>query len=162
MAFDLHERLVALGFSLPAYTPPTATYEPWVEVSGQLLLSGHVSILPGSEYCGRLGESLSVDDGQRAAEVCALGLLSRMNAALGASWEGFHRLVRVNVFVAGTSDFSQQADVANAASDLFLKVLGESGRHVRTAVGVSALPRGAAVEIDLLAQLRPVASNLRD
>ena len=85
-----------------------------------------------------------------------------MNAALRASWEGFDRLVRLNVYVAGTSDFSGQADVANAASHLFLKVLGESGRHVRTAVGVSALPRGAAVEIDLLAQLRPVATNLRD
>ena len=162
MAFDLHERLVALGVRLPEYTPPTASYEPWVEVSGQLLLSGHVSILPGNEHRGRLGETLSVEDGRRAAEVCALGLLSRMHVALRGSWDGFDRLVRLNVFVAGTSDFSQQADVANAASDLFPRVLGESGRHVRTAVGVSALPRGAAVEIDLLAQLRPVATNLRD
>ncbi len=98
---------------------------------------------------------MSVDDGQRAAEVCALGLLSRMHAALRGSWEGFDRLVRLNVFVASTNNFSQQADVANAASDLFLKVMGESGRHVRTAVGVAALPRGAAVEIDLVAQLHP-------
>jgi enamine deaminase RidA (YjgF/YER057c/UK114 family) len=162
VAIDLQGRLAVLGIQLPAYTPPTASYEPWIEVSGQLLLSGHVSILPGTEHRGRLGESMSLDEGKRAAEVCAMGLLSRMNAALRGSWDGFDRLVRLNVFVASTSDFSLQAEVANAASDIFLEVLGDSGRHIRTAVGVAALPRGAAVEIDLVAQLRRVASNVRD
>lgn len=161
MAFDLHARLTELNMQLPDYTPPMGSYEPWVEAGGQLVLSGHVSILPGVEYCGRLGDTLSVEEGKRAAQTCVLGLLSRMNAALESSWESFAGLVRLNVFVASSAEFSALPDVANGASELLVAVLGKAGRHARTAVGVAALPRRAAVEIDLIAQLHPRVSGSR-
>ncbi|MEB3203723.1 MAG: RidA family protein [Candidatus Sericytochromatia bacterium] len=142
-------RLDRLGIVLPRPTPPLASYVPvqchgdWVHVSGQLpMVEGKLA------HVGRLGQDLAVEDGVAAARACAIMVLAQL-ATVGPL-ESF-RLIRVGGFVAATPEFTAHPEVINGASDLFLEVLGENGRHARAAVGVASLPRGAAVEVEVLA-----------
>ncbi len=98
---------------------------------------------------GKLGQGVSVEDGQRAAKLCAINILAQAKAALG-DLEKIGRLLKLTIFVASTPDFTEQHKVANGASDFLAEVLGERGRHARSAVGVPSLPLDAAVEIEAL------------
>ena len=111
-------------------------------------------LAPGTAITGRLGADMDVAAGQAAAERCALMILAQVKAALGGSFGRVERVVKLGVFVQCTPEFTQQPEVANGASDLFVKVFGEAGKHARAAVGVPALPRGVAVEVDAILQLR--------
>ncbi|MCG2840604.1 RidA family protein [Sandaracinobacter sp. RS1-74] len=151
----VEDRLTELGLELPAAAAPVASYVPTVEADNMLYVSGQISFAAdGSLIKGRLGEDFSVEQGKAAAERCGLMILAQVKAALGGSFGRVERIVKLGVFVQCTPDFAEQPEVANGASDLFVKVLGDAGRHARAAVGVPALPRGVAVEVDAVIQLR--------
>ncbi len=149
------DKLKELGLELPAAAAPVASYVPTVETDGLLYVSGQISFAAdGSLIKGRLGADMDVAAGQKAAERCALMILAQVGAALGGNFGRVERVVKLGVFVQCTPDFTDQPEVANGASDLFVAVFGEAGKHARAAVGVPALPRGVAVEVDAVLQLR--------
>ncbi|MFD2233364.1 RidA family protein [Phaeospirillum tilakii] len=154
MSGRIDARLAELGLVLPTPAVAVANYLPFV-VSGPLLfVSGQLPFADGKvAVTGRLGESVSIEDGQRAARLCAINLLAQARIAAGGDLDRVTRLVRLGGFVASTPDFTGQPQVLNGASDLFVAVLGEAGRHARAAVGVAALPLGAAVEIEAVFEL---------
>ena len=156
MSDSLRQRVQALGLTLPTPSQPAANYINYVISANQLFVSGQIPLVDGQPaYVGRLGEALSDSEGTQAAELAALGLLGQLSHALGDDLSRLVRTVRLGVFIASSGDFQRQSGVANGASNLLVNALGEKGRHVRTAVGVSSLPGGVAVEIDAIFELRP-------
>lgn len=149
------EKLKDLGLELPIAAAPVASYVPTVDAGGILYVSGQISFAAdGSLIKGRLGDDMDVEAGKKAAERCALMILAQVGAALGGNFGRVERVVKLGVFVQCTPDFTDQPEVANGASDLFVKLFGDAGKHTRAAVGVPALPRGVAVEVDAVLQLR--------
>jgi enamine deaminase RidA (YjgF/YER057c/UK114 family) len=137
------ERLVERGLELPPLRRPAGNYRGWVRAGDLLYLSGQ-----GADgHTGRLGADLTVIEGYAAARACALNLLAQAHDALGAL-DAVAQVVQVRGFVACTPDFTEQPAVVDGASDLLAAVFGERGPHARTAIGVAALPRGFAVEVD--------------
>lgn len=154
MTDRIDRKLAELGLQLPAPAAPVASYVPAVEVGGLLHISGQLPFHDGALLTGRVGDDVDLDGGAAAAQACALMLVAQIKAALG----GLHRverIVKLGVFVASTPDFTDQPKVANGASDLMVALFGEAGRHARSAVGVAALPLGAAVEIDAVVAIAP-------
>jgi enamine deaminase RidA (YjgF/YER057c/UK114 family) len=122
-------------------------------LAGNLLhISGQLPFKDGQLVTGRLGDGVSLEDGQEAAKLCALMLVAQMKAALG-SLARVERIVKLGVFVNSTGDFTDQPKVANGASELMVALFGDAGKHARSAVGVPVLPLGAAVEIDAIVQV---------
>jgi enamine deaminase RidA (YjgF/YER057c/UK114 family) len=152
----IEERLGELGIELPAPATPVASYVP-VTVSGTLaFVAGQVPMEGGAVLQpGHVPEDVSVEQAQQAARRCALQALAALREALG-SLDRLHRILQVSVFVASSPGFTDQPTVANGASDLLVEVLGEDGRHARAAVGVAELPRGAPVEVALVAEVTPI------
>lgn len=149
------DRLRALGLALPPPARPAGNYV-GAALSGNLLfLAGHGPRRDdGSLITGRVGEDLTVEQGYEAARAVALGLLGTMRAELG-SLDRVTRIVKVLGMVQCTPDFGDHPAVINGASDLFVEVFGEAGRHARSAVGMASLPFGIAVEIELVAEVSP-------
>jgi enamine deaminase RidA (YjgF/YER057c/UK114 family) len=100
------------------------------------------------EYLGRVGDGLTLDDGQKSARMCAVNLIAQLKEACGGDLDRVRRCVRLGGFVNCTDDFTDQPKVINGASDLMVEVFGDAGRHARTAVGVNVLPLGLSVEVD--------------
>jgi enamine deaminase RidA (YjgF/YER057c/UK114 family) len=155
MDADVAARLAGLGLILPQAAPPVAAYVPAVEAGGLLHVSGQLPFVDGQLVGGRLGEDVTLEQGAAAARACGLMIVAQAKAALGGSLNRVERIVRLGAFVCSTADFTDQPKVANGASELMLALFGEAGRHARSAVGVRALPLGAAVEIDAVVALRP-------
>ncbi len=150
----IDQRLAELGITLPEAAAPVAAYVPTVLASGLLHVSGQIPFdEAGALMLGRLGDDVTLEGGQAAARACALMLLAQVKAALG-SLDRVERVVKLGVFVNSTPDFTGQPQVANGASELMEQVFGDIGRHARAAVGVAALPRGVAVEIDAVFAVR--------
>ena len=150
---NAEERLRELGIELPPAPQPLASYVP-VSLSGGLAyVSGQVPMSDGKPmWTGRLGENLDVAEGAAAAKRCALQALAAIRSELG-SLDRVKRIVRVGVFVVSAPGFTDQPKVANGASDLLVEVFGEASRHARVAVGVSELPLGSPVEVEVLAEI---------
>ena len=144
---EIDQRLAALGLSLPAPAAPVAAYVPVVVAGGLAHVSGQLPFVGGALVTGRLGESVSLEQGAEAAQACGLMILAQLKAALG-SLARIERVVKLGAFVSSTADFTDQPKVANGASELMAAVFGEAGKHARSAVGVPVLPLGAAVEVD--------------
>lgn len=156
MNSSLSARVAEVGLQLPVASQPVANYLSHVISQGHLFISGQIPLQDGlPAYLGRLGESLSDAEGAQAAELAALGLLAQLGDALGDDLSRLHRTVRLGIFIACTADFNRQSVVANGASDLLVNVLGDKGRHARTAIGVASLPAGVAIEIDAIFELKP-------
>jgi enamine deaminase RidA (YjgF/YER057c/UK114 family) len=156
MSDSLRQRVQALGLTLPTPSQPAANYINYVISANQLFVSGQIPLVEGKPaYTGRLGESLSDEEGTQAAELAALGLLGQLSHALGDDLSRLVRTVRLGVFIASSGEFTHQSAVANGASNLLVNALGDKGRHVRTAVGVASLPAGVAVEVDGIFELQP-------
>ena len=154
MTDSISARLSELGLKLPRPAAPVAAYVPAVEAGGLLYISGQVPFREdGGLIVGRLGEDLDLARGRDAAERCGVMLLAQMQSALG-SLDRVERIVKLGVFVNCTAGFTDQPKVANGASELMERVFGEAGRHARSAVGVPALPLGAAVEVDAVVAVR--------
>jgi enamine deaminase RidA (YjgF/YER057c/UK114 family) len=153
MTDSISNRLASLGITLPEAAAPVAAYVPTVEIGGLLHISGQLPFDKGEVMTGRLGEDRSLEDGQKAARLCAIMLIAQIKKALG-SLDRVERIVKLGVFVNSAPSFTDQPLVANGASELMQEVFGEPGRHARSAVGVAVLPRGAAVEVDAIVAVR--------
>lgn len=144
------ERLRALGVALTEPRPAAGNYVGWTRAGSTLYLAGQ-----GADgWVGRVGAELTLAQGQQAARECARNLLAQARAALG-SLDRVTRVLRVHGWVACTQGFADLPEVVNGASDLFVEVFGDRGRHARTAVGVLALPRGFAVEVEAVLEVDP-------
>jgi len=144
---NVEARLEQLGIELPEAAAPVASYVPVVVQGGFAYVSGQLPFVEGELVTGRLGDDIDLDGGIAAARACGLMILAQLKNAL-IPLDKVERIVKLGAFVNSTSDFTDQPKVANGASDLMFEVFGEKGRHSRAAVGVSALPLGAAVEVD--------------
>jgi enamine deaminase RidA (YjgF/YER057c/UK114 family) len=153
MSFDA--RVGELGLTLYGPHPP---HDPLVAVvvhGGVARTSGQLPRIDGKLTClGVLGLDVTVEEGYAAARVCALNALSVLRAELG-SLDRIERILTVTGYVACAPGFEQQPSVVDGASTVLYEIFGEAGRHTRSAVGVAALPRGGAVEIEVTAALRP-------
>jgi enamine deaminase RidA (YjgF/YER057c/UK114 family) len=134
-------------------TAPVASYVPVVVSAGLAFVAGQVPLQEGKPVAtGRLGEGIEIAEGAGLARRCALQALAALKAELG-SLDRVKRIAKVTVFVASADTFTEQPKVANGASDLLGEVFGEAGKHARAAVGVSALPLGVPVEVELIAEI---------
>lgn len=150
---NLAERLAQLGLSLPDAPAPAANYVPYVRAGDMLYVSGQISQGPDGFITGRLGADMDTAEGAAAARTCALGLLAQARAACDGDLDRLVRVVKLTGFVNSTADFIEQPKVINGASDLLVEVLGDAGRHARSAVSAAALPLGVAVEIEGIFQV---------
>ncbi len=141
------DKLKELGIELPQPVAPVANYVPFVKTGQMLFISGQVSLGPDGLVRGRLGENMDLEAGQAAARLCGINLLAQAQAALG-SLDKVVRVVKLGGFVNATGDFTDIPKVINGCSDLMVDVLGDTGRHARSAVACPVLPLGAAVEVD--------------
>ena len=141
------QRLAEAGIVLPKPMAAVANYVPFVISGAQLFVSGQVSAGPNCLVLGRLGETMDVSEGQAAARLCAINLLAQCKAAVG-ELSRMKRVVKLGGFVNAHPDFLEIPQVINGCSDLMVEVLGEAGRHARSAVASPVLPLGVAVEID--------------
>lgn len=147
-------RLKELGLTLPPPSIPAGTYAPFVRDGALLYLSGIGPARPDGGYIvGRLGDDLSVEQGYEAARLCGLVLLANMSAALG-SLDRVERVVKLFGMTRCAPDFGRQPEVIDGCADLFVEIFGEAGRSARSAVGMIALPRGIAVEIEAVVRIR--------
>lgn len=146
-----HEaNLNALGLALPQPPKPVATYVPAVRAGELLFLSGVLPMKEGTlAFRGKVGRDLTVDQGVEAARLSLLNALAIARQELG-SLDRIVRVVKVVGHVASAEGFTDQPQVLNGASDLLVAIFGGAGRHARVAVGAAELPRGAAVEIELI------------
>jgi enamine deaminase RidA (YjgF/YER057c/UK114 family) len=155
MTDRIDRKLEELGLALPQAAAPVAAYVPVVEAGGLLHISGQLPFRDGKVVTGRLGDDVSLEEGQEAAKLCGLMLAAQIKAHIG-SLERVARIVKLGVFVNSTPEFTDQPKVANGASELMVALFGDAGKHARSAVGVAVLPLGAAVEVDAIVEVAPV------
>jgi enamine deaminase RidA (YjgF/YER057c/UK114 family) len=147
-------RLADLGLSLPQPPAAAGSYVPTVRTGNLLYCAGTLPMIDGKlTHAGQVGREQTVESGAKAAEACALTTLANVRAALG-SLDRVVRVVFVSGFVNAVDGFADSPAVINGASDLFVKVFGEAGRHARAAVAVNGLPRGATAEIQAVMEVR--------
>jgi len=145
----VEDRLTAEGITLPEAPAPAANYVPFVKTGNLVVISGQLPMADGEvKYRGLLGADVDLEDGVKAARLCAINLLAQLKSACEGDLSKVTRCVRLGGFVASTADFEQHPAVVNGASDLMAAVLGEAGAHARAAVGMSSLPFGASVEVE--------------
>ncbi len=154
MAGQIDARLAELGITIPEAAAPVANYVGHVVIGNMVSVSGQVTIENGQlQYIGKLGDSISLDDGYKAARLCAINIIAQLKAACGGDLDRVKRVVRLGGFVNSTPDFKDQPKVINGASDLMVEVFGDKGKHSRAAVSAGALPSGVAVEVDCIAEI---------
>ncbi len=150
----LEQKLAQMGHALPNAAAPAANYVPFTIGGKLILVSGQLPMRDGAVvYQGRLGDVVSVEDGQAAAELCALNLLAQAKNACGGDLGKLARCLKLGGFVACTSDFTDHPKVINGASNLIADAMGEAGQHARFAVGAASLPLGASVEVEAIFEL---------
>ncbi|MBI1217295.1 MAG: RidA family protein [Rhodobacteraceae bacterium] len=154
MSGEIEARLAALGVTLSAAPAPAANYVPWVKVGTLVHVSGQISQGPDGLIKGKLGADMDVAAGAAAAQRCAISLLAQVRAACGGDLTRLVRAVKLTGFVNSTAEFTDQPKVINGASDFLVAVLGDAGRHARSAVSAASLPLGVAVEIEGIFEVR--------
>jgi enamine deaminase RidA (YjgF/YER057c/UK114 family) len=147
------ERLAELGLTLPAVAAPQAAYVPAVRTGNYIYVSGQLPMVDGKlQATGKVGESVNAEEAAALARICALNGLAAAAGAAGGL-DAIARIVKVTCFVASDPSFTGQAQVANGASEFLIEVLGEAGRHARSAVGMAVLPLDTPVEVELIAEV---------
>jgi enamine deaminase RidA (YjgF/YER057c/UK114 family) len=151
----IEARMKELGIELPKAGEAAGNYVPTVRTGDLLFVSGQLPVWMGERrFAGRLGRELTIEQGQQAARLCGLNLLAHVKHALGDDLDRIVRCVRLGGFVNSADDFSEQPQVVNGCSNLMVEILGDQGRHARTAVGVNVLPFNLAVEVDGIFEVR--------
>ncbi|MBL8789856.1 MAG: RidA family protein [Rhizobiales bacterium] len=148
------KHLKDLGITLPKPAKPVASYEGFVRSGSLVYVSGQIPVVDGKvAVTGKLGAGLSLEDGQKAARICAINVIAQLNEATGHDLTRVARVVKVTAFVAASADFHDVPKVVNGASDLFAAVFGERGKHARSSVGVAVLPLDSAVEVEAIIEV---------
>jgi enamine deaminase RidA (YjgF/YER057c/UK114 family) len=149
---SVHEKLDTLNITLPKMTAPVAAFVPFARSGNLVFLAGHLGKIEGKPWVGQLGATLTTEQGKNAARAAAIDLMGTLQAAVG-DLNKVKRILKLMVLVNCTPTFIEQHLVANGASELFEKVFGDKGKHVRCSYGVAQIPYGACVEIDLIAEV---------
>ena len=153
MSQTIEQKLAEIGITLPTPTAPLANYVPVVRTGNLLFVSGQVSIDgAGKIMTGKLGADVDIETGRAAARLCAINILAQVKASIG-DLDKVVRVVKLVAFVNSLPDFTDQPKVVNGCSDLLVEVLGDKGRHARSAVGIAALPFNAAVEVEAVVEV---------
>ncbi len=150
---QVEQRLKKLSIVLPTPNAPVANYVPFVRSGSLLFISGQISNGPQGVVKGKLGGTLTLEEGVAAARLCAINLIAQINAALEGDLDRVLRIVKLGGFVNCVPEFEDQPKVVNGASDLMVAIFGDAGRHARAAVGAPSLPLGAAVEVDAVVEI---------
>jgi enamine deaminase RidA (YjgF/YER057c/UK114 family) len=150
----IERRLAAEGVELPGAPAPAANYVPYTISDKLLFIAGQLPFVAGQvAVAGRLGEDVSLEQGQEAARICALNLLAQAKAACAGDLSRLARCLKLGGFVSCAPEFTDHPAVINGASDLMVQAMGEAGQHARFAVGCASLPRNAAVEVEGIFEL---------
>ena len=156
---DLSSRLGELGISLPAPPTPLGAYVESSDAGGLLFLSGMLPVVNGKlSIAGRLGENLSVKEGQEAARIASLNALAAAMQHLGGP-DRIKKLIKLTVLMVTTEQFADHAPVADGASDLFVQIFGPKTGHVRLVYGVQSLPIGAPLIVDVIFEIEPARES---
>ena len=149
----IEEKIKQMGITITEAAKPLAAYIPALQVGNLVMTSGQVPIEGGAiKYQGKVGKDLSEEEGKEAAKLCAINCLSAIKSVIG-NLDKIKRIVKLTVFVSSAEGFTAQPKVANGASEFIVEVFGDSGKHVRSAVGVSELPLNSAVEIEMIVEV---------
>lgn len=147
-------RLTELGIVVPEPPKAFAAYVPFVVSGSTVYVSGQVPFKDGTvARTGLVGRDVTLEDAAEDARTCAINVMAHLRVAAGGSLDAVARIIKLTVYVASSEGFHAQPAVANGASELFVEVFGDAGRHARAAVGVAALPLGVTVEVDAIAEL---------
>ena len=154
MTGTIETRLRNLGIDLPPSAPAAANYVPFVVSGNHVFVAGQLPMLDGKvAITGKLGDGVSLEDGQTAARLCALNLLAQAKSAGNGDLDRITRCIKLGGFVNAAPDFAEHPQVLNGASNLMTEVLGDAGRHARFAAGAASLPFNATVEVDGIFEL---------
>lgn len=149
---NIYDRLEQLGIELPQAGAPAAAYVMSAQSGNTVYLSGHIAKKDGKVWAGKLGDTLSTEEGKAAARSIAIDLIATLHAHTG-DLNKVKRIVKLMSLVNSTPDFTEQHIVTNGASELVADLFGEKGKHARSAFGVAQIPLGACVEIELIAEV---------
>ena len=151
---NIEDKIKELNLVLPVAANPVGSYVAAKIINNLLYISGQVSINESGELIkGKLGKELNTDDGYKAAERCALNIISQAKKACDGDLNRIKSCIKLTGFVNSTDDFIEQPKVINGASDIISKVFGNNGKHTRAAVSANSLPLGVAVEVDAIFEL---------
>ncbi len=149
------DKLKSLGLELPSAPKPQGWYVPVARTGNLVFVSGQLPLRNGEVAMrGKVGETLTIEDGREAARLCLLNVLAALEGN-DCPLASVSRVVKLTGFVQSSADFHEQPKVLNAASELLTEIFGESGRHARAVIGAVALPLNAAVEIEAIFELKP-------
>jgi enamine deaminase RidA (YjgF/YER057c/UK114 family) len=150
----IEAKIKELGYTLPEAPKPLAAYIPAIRVDKFVYTAGQLPTVNGElKYKGKVGFQVTEENGQKAAEFSVLNCLSVIKSVCG-NLDSIEQVVKLTVFVNSADNFTNQPKVANGASELLLKLFGEAGKHVRSALGVNELPLDAALEIEMIVKLK--------
>tara|TARA_B110000881_G_C18437497_1_gene444178 strand:- start:120 stop:581 length:462 start_codon:yes stop_codon:yes gene_type:complete len=148
------ENLKKLNIKLPPAPNPVGSYVAYQQSGNLIFISGQISLRANGELIkGKIGQNLTLEQGQEAAQVCAINILSQIKAACNGDLSKVKRCIKITGFINSTDDFTDQPKVINSASDLLVKIFEEKGKHSRAAVSANSLPLGAAVEIEAIFEI---------
>jgi len=150
---NVYDRLKEIGIELPQAGAPAAAYVMSAQSGNTVYLSGHIAKKDGKVWAGKLGDTLTTEEGKAAARSIAIDLLATLHAHVG-DLNRVTRIVKLMSLVNSTLDFTEQHVVTNGASELIADVFGERGKHARSAFGVAQIPLGACVEIEMIAEVQ--------
>ena len=154
MNTSYEDTLKEMGVTLPDAPMPAANYVPYVIVGDLVYVSGQISQNADGLIIGKLGDTMTTEQGAEAAKCCAISLLSQVKAACDGDLDRLVRVVKLTGFVNSTSDYTEQPQVINGASNFIGDALGDAGKHARAAVSAAALPLGVTVEIEGIFQIK--------
>ena len=150
----IDQRLSDLGITLPIPAKPVANYVGWARSGNLVFTAGQVTLKDGKFECiGKLGREFTVEEGYKAARLCAINIIAQLKDACDGDLSRVKRIVKLVGFVNSTPDFTDQPKVVNGASDLMVEVFADKGKHARSAVSAASLPLGVAVEVEAIAEI---------
>lgn len=150
MSDTIESRLEKLGVTIPEAMQPVANYVTSVKSGNQLFISGQLPLSNGKPIAvGKVGTTVTAEQAKKSAQACAINVLAQAKAALG-DLNNIKRIVKITVFVAADPNFTDIAQAANGASDFFVNILGDAGKHARSAIGVACLPMDVPVEVEAI------------
>jgi enamine deaminase RidA (YjgF/YER057c/UK114 family) len=150
---SFYAKLKALNIELPPVAAPVAAYVMYAQTGNTVFLSGHIAKKDGKAWVGQLGKNMTTEEGKQAARAVAIDLIATLQAACGGDLNRVKRIVKVMSLVNSTGEFTEHHLVTNGVSELIAEVFGEQGKHARSAFGVSQLPLGSCVEIEMIAEV---------